>query len=209
VGHVFQTMNLIPSLTAGENIELPMIALGVPKHKRQARVRELIEVVGLGERVNHKPGELSGGEQQRVALAAALANDPKLILADEPTGELDSVNARVVVDYLSKINREMGKTILMVTHDPVVARAAKRILRIQDGVIKTDLAPAELEISGQASYTDMLQRRIAEINKQLEILDADLKKGLITGDAYVERQTSLKQTKTVLTEELHRLGVVH
>lgn len=209
VGHIFQTMNLIPSLTAGENIELSMIALGVPKHKRQARVSELIEVVGLKERINHKPSELSGGEQQRVALAAALANDPRLVLADEPTGELDSINARVVVDYLSKINREMGKTILMVTHDPVVARAAKRILRIQDGVIKTDLAPAELEVSRQASYTDMLQRRIAEINKQLEILDADLKKGLITGDSYVERQTSLKQTKTVLTEELHRLGVVH
>ncbi|MBS7631117.1 ABC transporter ATP-binding protein [Candidatus Bathyarchaeota archaeon] len=209
VGHVFQTMNLIPSLTAGENIELPMIALGVPKHKRRDRVNELIEVVGLKERINHKPGELSGGEQQRVALAAALANDPRLILADEPTGELDSFNARIIVDYLSKINKELGKTIIMVTHDPIVAREANRILRIQDGVIKTDLAPAELEVSGQASYIDMLQRRIAEINKQLELLDADLKKGLITGDSYVERQTNLKQTKTVLIEELHRLGVVH
>lgn len=209
VGHVFQTMNLIPSLTTGENVELPMMALGIPKHERQKRVDELVEVVGLKERINHKPDELSGGEQQRVALAAALANNPKLILADEPTGELDSVNARIVVDYLSKINREMGKTIIMVTHDPVVARAANRILRIQDGVIKTDLAPAELEVSRQASYIDMLQKRITEINEDLALLDMDFKKGLITGDGYVERQTRLKQTRTVLIEELHRLGVVH
>ncbi|MGD2201172.1 MAG: ABC transporter ATP-binding protein, partial [Candidatus Bathyarchaeota archaeon] len=138
VGHVFQTMNLIPTLTAAENIELPMVALGMPKGDRGEKVKELIDIVGLGERMGHKPGELSGGEQQRVALAAALANDPPLVLADEPTGELDTANARIVVEYLRKVNQDMGKTVLMVTHDPTVSRVADRILRIQDGLIVTD-----------------------------------------------------------------------
>ncbi len=143
VGHVFQNMNLIPTLTAAENIELPMAALGVKKDTRRKRVEELIGVVGLKERMDHKPEELSGGEQQRIALAAALANDPPLILADEPTGELDTENAMIVVNYLAKVNKELGKTIIMVTHDPRVARAASRLLRIQDGVLATDVAPGE------------------------------------------------------------------
>lgn len=208
VGHVFQTMNLISTLTAAENIELPMVALGVQKVKRRDRVSELVDVVGLRDRMGHKPGELSGGEQQRVALAAALANDPKLILADEPTGELDTVNARVVVDYLSKVNEELGKTIIMVTHDPVVARAAHRILRIQDGVIKTEAVPMGIESSSGGTYADMLNKRVIEIDDQLIQLDVEFKKGRMTGDAYVERQTNLKQTRQVLREELHRLGVV-
>jgi len=136
VGHIFQTLNLIPTLTAAENVELPMIALGVPRSMRIQRVKELLEIVGLTERANHKPEELSGGKQQRVAIAAALANDPPLILADEPTGELDTANAKIVVNYLSKVNKELGKTIIMVTHDPSVARAADRILRIEDEAIK-------------------------------------------------------------------------
>jgi len=209
VGHVFQTMNLIPTLTAAENIELPLLALGVPRERRTARVGELVDVVGLGERMRHKPGELSGGEQQRVALAAALANDPPLILADEPTGELDTANARVVVEYLSKVNRELGKTILMVTHDPAVSRAADRILRIQDGVVKTEMAPMKEGAEEPTSYADMLRRRIAEIDVQLSGLDGEFRQGKITGDSFVERQTGLKRTRTVLVEELHRLGVVH
>ena len=136
VGHVFQTLNLIPTLTAAENIELPMIALGVSRGTRNKRVQELLEIVSLTDRVNHKPEELSGGEQQRVAIAAALANDAPVLLADEPTGELDTVNAKMIVDYLVKVNRELGKTTVMVTHDPSIARAADRILRIEDGVIK-------------------------------------------------------------------------
>ncbi|MFQ6052681.1 MAG: ABC transporter ATP-binding protein [Candidatus Bathyarchaeia archaeon] len=209
IGHVFQTMNLIPTLTAAENIELPMVALGIPRAERRRRVDELIEVVGLRDRMRHKPGELSGGEQQRVALAAALANDPPLILADEPTGELDSVNARIVVDYLSKVNREMGKTVIMVTHDPVVARAAGRILRIEDGVIRTEAAPVGAEVAGPAAYAEMLMGRIAEIDSQLAGLDEEFREGKMTGDEYVERQTRLKQTRSVLVEELHGLGVVH
>jgi len=208
VGHVFQTMNLIPTLTAAENIELPMVALGIPRERRGSRVKELVDVVGLGERMGHKPGELSGGEQQRVALAAALANDPPLVLADEPTGELDTANAKVVVDYLSRVNREMGKTILMVTHDPAVSRVADRILRIQDGVIVRDVAPARDEEAPE-SYADMLRRRMAEIGAQLGALEVEFRDGRMTGDVYVGRQTALKRTRSVLEEELHRLGVVH
>ena len=208
VGHVFQTMNLIPTLTAAENIELPMVALGIPRERRNSRVKELVDVVGLGERMGHKPGELSGGEQQRVALAAALANDPPLVLADEPTGELDTANAKVVVDYLSRVNREMGKTILMVTHDPAVSRVADRILRIQDGVIIRDIAPARDEEAPE-SYADMLKKRMAEIGAQLGALEAEFRDGRMTGEVYVDRQTALKRTRSVLEEELHRLGVVH
>ena len=207
VGHVFQTMNLIPTLTAAENIELPMVALGIPRERRNSRVKELVDVVGLGERMGHKPGELSGGEQQRVALAAALANDPPLVLADEPTGELDTANAKVVVDYLSRVNREMGKTILMVTHDPAVSRVADRILRIQDGVIIRDIAPTKEE--APESYAEMLKKRMAEIGAQLGALEAEFRDGRMTGEVYVDRQTALKRTRSVLEEELHRLGVVH
>ena len=209
VGHVFQNMNLIPTLTAAENIELPMAALGVKKDARHRRVEELIGVVGLKERMDHKPGELSGGEQQRIALAAALANDPPLILADEPTGELDTENAMVVVNYLAKVNKELGKTIIMVTHDPRVARAASRLLRIQDGVLVTDVAPSEEAAPTQANYTDMLKARLTSIDSQLVSLDAEFRKGVITSDQFVDRQIGLKRTRDVLGDELHRLGVVH
>jgi putative ABC transport system ATP-binding protein len=209
VGHVFQNMNLIPTLTAAENIELPMAALGVKKDARRKRVEELIGVVGLKERMDHKPGELSGGEQQRIALAAALANDPPLILADEPTGELDTENAMIVVNYLAKVNKELGKTIIMVTHDPRVARAASRLLRIQDGVLVTDVAPSEEAAPTQANYTDMLKARLTSIDSQLVSLDAEFRKGVITSDQFVDRQIGLKRTRDVLGDELHRLGVVH
>jgi len=209
VGHVFQTMNLIPTLTAAENVELPMMALGIPREERRKRVEELIEIVGLKHRMNHKPGELSGGEQQRVALAAALANDPPLILADEPTGELDTVNAKIVVDYLRRVNEEMGKTIIMVTHDPAVARVADRILRIEDGVIKAEAPPIGEEVTGPTSYAEMLRGRITEIKAQLNRLEEEFREGRISGDEYAERRSKLKKTMEVLEEELHRLGVVH
>jgi len=209
VGHIFQTLNLIPTLTAAENVELPMIALGVPRSKRNQRVKELLEIVGLTERAHHKPDELSGGEQQRVAIAAALANDPPLILADEPTGELDTANAKIVVNYLSKVNKELGKTIIMVTHDPSVARAADRILRIEDGVIKMALTPSEVMAEERAvSYIDQIRARIAEIDRQLAQLDEDFKAGRISGDEYVAKRQSLKQVRESLREELHRMGIV-
>jgi putative ABC transport system ATP-binding protein len=209
VGHIFQTLNLIPTLTAAENIELPMIAQGVSGKKRASRVQELLEIVGLTDRATHKPEELSGGEQQRVAIASALANDAPVILADEPTGELDTVNAKVVVDYLVKVNRELGKTIVMVTHDPSVARATDRILRIEDGVIKMALTPTEVIGEEKAvSYVDQLRARIMEIGSQLKELDEGFKADKMSGDEYAEKRQSLKQIRDSLREELHRLGVV-
>ena len=209
VGHIFQTLNLLPTLTAAENIELPMIALGASRGTRSKRVQELLEIVGLTDRANHKPEELSGGEQQRIAMATALANDAPLLLADEPTGELDTVNAKIVVDYLVKVKRELGKTIIMVTHDPSIARAADRILRIEDGVIKMALTPSEVIAEEKAvSYIDQLRARIAEIDAQLQRLDDDFKAGKISGDEYVQRRQSLKNMMDSLKEELHRMGVV-
>jgi putative ABC transport system ATP-binding protein len=209
VGHVFQTLNLIATLTAAENIELPMIALGVSRGKRNERVKELLGVVGLTDRAAHKPEELSGGEQQRAAIAAALANDAPVLLADEPTGELDTVNAKIVVDYLVKVNRDLGKTIIMVTHDPSVARATNRILRIEDGVIKMSLAPTEVIAEEKAvSYIDQLKGRIREIDVQLKGLDEDFRAAKIGGDEYAQKRQSLKQVSESLKEELHRMGVV-
>jgi len=209
VGHIFQTLNLISTLTATENIELPMIARGVSRGKRKDRVQELLEIVSLTDRANHKPEELSGGEQQRIAMAAALANDAPIILADEPTGELDTVNAKIVVDYLLKVNRELNKTIIMVTHDPSVARRTDRILRIEDGVIKMALAPTEMIGEEKAvSYVDQLRARLGEIDAQTVQLDNDFKSSKIDGDEYVEKRQSLKRTRDSLREELHRMGVV-
>jgi putative ABC transport system ATP-binding protein len=208
VGHIFQTLNLIPTLTASENIELPMIAAGASRGKRGSRVKELLDIVGLTDRAQHKPEELSGGEQQRVAIASALANDAPVLLADEPTGELDTVNAKIVVNYLVKINKELGKTIIMVTHDPSVARATDRILRIEDGVIKVALAPSEVIAEEKAvSYADQMRARLTEIEAQLQQLDTSFRAGKIGGDEYVERRQSLKQIKDSLREELQRMGV--
>ena len=209
VGHVFQTLNLIPTLSAEENIELPMIALGVGRGKRKERTAELLNTVGLTERAQHRPDELSGGEQQRIAIAAAFANDAPILLADEPTGELDTVNARIIVDYLVKINQELGKTIIMVTHDPSVARAADRILRIEDGVIKMALAPSEVIVKSEAvSYGDQLKSRISEITVQLDQLDRDFRSEKMGGDEYVQKRQSLKQIKDSLREELSRMGII-
>lgn len=209
VGHIFQTLNLIPTLTAAENIELPMMAVGASRGLRHERVRELLETVGLTERAQHKPDELSGGEQQRVAMASALANDAPVLLADEPTGELDTVTAKIVVDYLSKVNKGLGKTIIMVTHDPNIARVADRILKIEDGIIRAALTPAQIvKEEAAVSYVDQLRARIADIEAQLARLDDDFRTGKISGDEYVESRQSLKQTRISLDEELHRMGVV-
>ncbi|MHA2004539.1 MAG: ABC transporter ATP-binding protein [Candidatus Thorarchaeota archaeon] len=135
VGHIFQTLNLIPTLTAYENVELPMLAIGAPKDARKERVTDLLKTVGLGLRMNHKPDELSGGEKQRVAIAAALANDPPILIADEPTGDLDTETGAKIVDFLMSVNKDMGKTVLIVTHDPQIARQTDRIYRIMDGRI--------------------------------------------------------------------------
>jgi putative ABC transport system ATP-binding protein len=136
VGMVFQSFNLIPSRTALENIILPLTFSGVPRKKRADRARELLEKVGLGHRTTHLPSELSGGEAQRVAIARALANDPHMILADEPTGNLDSSTSKEIVDLLVGLNRKQGMTILMVTHDRETAtEISDKIINLKDGKI--------------------------------------------------------------------------
>ena len=135
IGFVFQTFNLIPRLTALENVMLPLVVRGVDGSERRRRAIEALEQVGLGDRINHRPTELSGGEQQRVAIARAIVTRPRIVLADEPTGNLDSVSAKEIVKVLSRLNRELGITVVVVTHDPEVASAAQRVVKIRDGVI--------------------------------------------------------------------------
>jgi len=138
VGFVFQQHNLIPTLSALENVMLPMRYTGVPAAKRRRRAAALLRQVGLNHRLHHRPGELSGGEQQRVAVARALANRPAILLADEPTGELDSRTSQEVIQLMRRLNREAGVTVLVVTHDPLVARATDRIVLLRDGRIVAD-----------------------------------------------------------------------
>ncbi len=135
VGFVFQTFNLVQTLSAQRNVELPMIFQGIRKGERARRARELLIKVGLGDRVKHKPNELSGGERQRVAMARALANDPEIILADEPTGNLDTESGTPVLAMLKKLSVNDGKTVIIVTHDPDAAAIADRIVRLRDGHI--------------------------------------------------------------------------
>lgn len=135
IGFVFQFFNLLPVLTAAENIELPMLIAGIPKNDREKRVKELLELVGLAERANHRPDELSGGEQQRVAIARALANRPAILLADEPTGDLDEVTGQRVVSQMIELTKREKGCLIVVTHDPEVAEKMDRILYIRDGKI--------------------------------------------------------------------------
>jgi len=134
IGMVFQAFNLIPTLTAQENVEVPLYA-GKHKGSPSARARELLALVGLSHRLNHRPNQLSGGEQQRVAIARALATDPTFVIADEPTGNLDARNGENVLELIARLREQTGKTFIIATHDPVVASHADRTIRIVDGLI--------------------------------------------------------------------------
>lgn len=136
IGFVFQQYNLVPTLTALENVELPLKYAGVKARSKVAR--EALAAVGLEKRLTHTPGEMSGGEQQRVAIARALAGKPAIILADEPTGEVDSHTSQQIIDLMKKLNRELGVTFIIVTHDPSVASQTNRTIRLQDGRIESD-----------------------------------------------------------------------
>ncbi len=149
VGFVFQMHNLIPTLTARENVEVPMMGQPVGRRERRQRAEELLERVGLKDRMNHLPSQLSGGERQRVAIARALANRPAIILADEPTGNLDSQSGAEVVALLRQLNRDLGTTVILVTHDPTVARRADRILLMRDGRIIGERRPQEVVVNAQ------------------------------------------------------------
>ena len=135
IGFVFQTYNLISKTNALKNVEMPMLYAGMPGKQRVQRAKELLEMVGMGERMRHLPEELSGGQKQRVAIARAMANDPAIILADEPTGALDSVTGRKVMDLFHQLHDEAGKTIVLITHSPELAEETQRIVTIKDGHI--------------------------------------------------------------------------
>lgn len=135
IGFVFQTFNLIARTTAQSNVELPMLYAGVPRARRAARAAELLEQVGMTDRRRHLPSELSGGQKQRVAIARAMANDPAILLADEPTGALDSQTGRLVMDLFHRLHEEQGKTIVLITHNPELATETERIVTIADGRI--------------------------------------------------------------------------
>lgn len=135
IGFVFQNFNLISRTNALKNVELPMMYAGVSQRQRTARAKELLDMVGMADRMSHQPNELSGGQKQRVAIARAMANDPAIILADEPTGALDSKTGRLVMDLFHELNRKQGKTIILITHNPELAAETGRVLTMRDGML--------------------------------------------------------------------------
>ena len=144
LGFIFQMYNLMPVLTAQENVELPLLLTPLSRSERRKHAAASLRIVGLEDRADHLPRQLSGGQEQRVAIARALANDPVLLLADEPTGNLDAVSAREVLDLLESLNAQFGTTIIMVTHDPNAARRAKRLLHLEKGVfVQADIEALE------------------------------------------------------------------
>ena len=137
IGFMFQNFNLISRTNARKNVELPMMYAGIPQKKRTQRAEELLDLVGMADRMDHQPNELSGGQKQRVAIARAMANDPAIILADEPTGALDSKTGRMVMDLFHRLNREQGKTIVLITHNQELAAETSRVLTMRDGILYT------------------------------------------------------------------------
>ncbi|RLI13611.1 hypothetical protein DRO33_00970, partial [Candidatus Bathyarchaeota archaeon] len=170
------------------------------------RAMELLELVGLADRAHHKPDELSGGEQQRVAIACALANDPPLILADEPTGELDRENAKLVIDILTSLSRELGKTTIIATHDYMVAREADRILRMEDGLIVGEFKPGESVFAPAAGLEEELSRRVRDVRARLEGLERAFKAGELGAQEFVEKYMELSSLLRALEAELKRRG---
>ena len=144
IGFVFQNFNLIPKITALKNVEMPMMYAGVPQKQRTEKAMKLIELVGMSDRYTHDPARLSGGQKQRIAIARAMANDPSIILADEPTGALDSKTGRMVMDLFHKLHDEEGKTIVLITHSPELASETQRMITISDGRIVDDAYKKEV-----------------------------------------------------------------
>jgi len=210
VGFVFQFFNLIPTLTALENVELPMAMARVPRSKRKKRAKELLETVGLVDRMNHRPDELSGGERQRVAIACALANDPPLILADEPTGEVDRESAKGIVKLLVGLGRDYGKTVIIATHNPEVARSTDRILRIEDGVIVGEYIPAEFVETVPATeerYVKELETRIRSLREEAKRLEEEFRSGRMSAEEFASRYMEVKKMLELLEAEARKHGM--
>jgi len=162
IGFVFQNFNLLPRTTALENVMLPLVYAGVPRQERKRRAMEALEAVGLGDRMGHRPNELSGGQQQRVAIARALVTQPAIILADEPTGNLDSKSGAEIVELFQRLNEEQGITVVFVTHDPDVAACSRRIVRLHDGQVVSDEA-AERACGPLAAAEEEQERVLAVV----------------------------------------------
>ena len=196
VGFIWQetSRNLLPYLSALENVELPMVISGAPGSERRQRARELLDVVGLAHRADHKPAQLSGGEQQRVAIAVGLSNQPPLLLADEPTGELDDETGEEVLELLNTVNTDIGTTVIIVTHDPAIATSVGRAIAIKDGKTSTETTREvsfERKLGGDASDTEefLLIDSAGSVQIPREILDelsigrrvrVDMKDGKVT-----------------------------
>ncbi len=212
IGFVFQALNLIPSLTALENVTLPMTMAGISRGKARTRALELLKLVGLEGKESRYPEELSGGEQQRVAIAVALANNPPVILADEPTAELDAENARVVTNLLLRLAREEGKTVILSTHDPRVAVKADRILRLEDGRLIGEYRPLDLESMGtkegttQVGLAEIVKTKIAVIDREIDELTASFRRGEVSLEEFYARLTRLKAVREALRELLTSIG---
>jgi putative ABC transport system ATP-binding protein len=180
IGFIFQFFNLVPLLTAIENIELPMLFSGeLTPSEARARAKELLTLVGLSERLYHRPAELSGGQQQRVAIARAFANRPAIVLADEPSGNLDRITGIEILQLMKRLNREEGQTFIIVTHDPAVAGLAERVIYVIDGRIAKDrprgvAAPDESLVSEMKINKEHELARLRFLKKQIEILKRDL-----------------------------------
>jgi len=212
VGFVFQFFNLIPYLTALENVEFPMIVIGKPREERRKRVLELLKLVGLESKKDNKPNELSGGEQQRVSIAVALANDPPLILADEPTGELDFETSRKIVKLFRDLHRRLNKTIIMVTHDFSLAMYADRISILRDGRVIETLSPAEKDLASllyvpKENVWESLEARKKGLEEELDRLRKDFIDGKISMDVLVERYIKIKRELDSIENKLNKMKI--
>ena len=207
IGYVFQTFNLVPQLTALENVEIPLIAAGMPRSDRRKRAQWLLEELGLGGRAHHRPVEMSGGEQQRVAIAVALANDPPIILADEPTAELDWENARKITDLLVGLAEEHGKTVIIATHDPRVAMRTHRIIRLEDGRLRGTYRPLDLTEKPMAgSLADAVKARLGALDAELEELERKYRSGRISLSELITEYSRIQRTREALEDLLSSLG---
>ncbi len=207
IGVVFQFLNLISRLTARENIELPMMVAGKSREYIRDRVEELAGKLGIEDKLDKMVEDLSGGEQQRVAIAAALANDPELILADEPTAELDSENIKRVLALFKELT-DAGKTVIINTHDPRVAREGDRVFLLEDGMLQGIYRPRELtsEVESSKTISEYISRRLEELREEMERLVEEFRRGGIGPEEFIKRYNRIKTLEEVFRDEFRVRG---